>query len=86
MEQGTVLWFNSRVVAFGKSALPAIDHQALTGTLHAPFRWVGDGLVPMKTWAEHPLVESARKMHAELERLGFTSEEALIEAFLQWRR
>ncbi|MCY3537043.1 MAG: hypothetical protein OXH24_05025 [Cyanobacteria bacterium MAG IRC3_bin_20] len=25
-------------------------------------------------------------MQAELEQLGFTSEEALIEDFLQWRR
>ena len=47
---------------------------------------LGTAMVPMKVWAEHPLVESAREMQAELERLGFTSEEALIEDFLQWRR
>jgi len=47
---------------------------------------VGLGMAPMGAWAEHPLVESAREMQAELERLGFTSDEALIEDFLQWRR
>ncbi|HBP54034.1 MAG TPA: hypothetical protein DD643_06700 [Synechococcus sp. UBA8638] len=41
---------------------------------------------PTKAWAEHPLLESAREMQAELERLGFTSDEALVEDFLQWRR
>ena len=47
---------------------------------------LGMALVPTKVWAEHPLLESAHEMQAELERLGFTSEEALVEDFLQWRR
>ena len=47
---------------------------------------LGTAMVPVGAWAEHPLAESAREMQAELERLGFTSEEALIEDFLQWRR
>ena len=47
---------------------------------------LGMALAPMRAGAGHPLVESAREMQAELERLGFTSEETLIEDFLQWRR
>lgn len=47
---------------------------------------VGVILAPMTAQAEHPLVEAAREMQAELERLGFTSEDALIQDFLKWRR
>ena len=47
---------------------------------------VGTILTPMTAQAEHPLVEAAREMQAELERLGFTSEDALIQDFLKWRR
>ena len=43
-------------------------------------------LAPMTAQAEHPVVEAAREMQAELERQGFASKEALVQDFLKWRR
>lgn len=47
---------------------------------------VGTILTPMMAQAEHPVVEAAREMQAELERQGFASKEDLIQDFLKWRR
>ena len=35
---------------------------------------------------EHPMAEVARVWKAEIERLGFASEEELVESFLQWEK